>query len=143
MRQKLNSFVRDLIATEQFSDEEDVWVFEDGTHCAVCTNGARLVASHFKGIVCGYRAWENTLALIGEPHCSGHDFALIRERWLVDYWAFRVASLAPKAVLDLQLPTDRILARNLYGAQRTRQVVWSFEDTGIMPSDHPSKISCR
>ncbi len=75
--------------------------------------------AEFSGVVCGYWAKDNRVADIGAPLSEGHDFALIAARWLVDYWAFRVARVSPRAVLDLRLPHDKKLAQRLYGGQES------------------------
>lgn len=133
MRIHIESFIAQLISTEIYDDAEGVWTFDHQSECGVCTNAATRVAETFSGIVWGYRAMENPTALIGEPHCSGHDFAMIQHRWLVDYWAFRVARLSPKAVLDLNRAPERRLARSLYGTAVHWKQVAAFDGRMFSP----------
>ncbi len=63
----------------------------------------------------GYWSKSNPSAIIGRELCEGHDFAFISKRWIVDYWAFRVACVLSKPVLDLQLAQDQFLAKRFFG----------------------------
>lgn len=63
----------------------------------------------------GYCSKANPSAAIGHELCEGHDFAFISKRWIVDYWAFRVASVLSKPVLDLNTAQDQLLAKSLFG----------------------------
>ena len=119
MRQRLQKFVTALIESEAYDDDEGFWCFRDGSVCSTCTSAAVLVAREFDGAVFGYCAKDNPIARIGAPLCEGHDFAVIAGRWIVDYWAFRVARVSPRAVLDLRIPRDKKLAQRLYGGQES------------------------
>lgn len=126
-RQRLEEFVKVLVAEERFDFEETVWHFADGSHCSTCTSGARRVALEFNGRVLGYFSKSNSSSIIGGTLCEGHDFAIIDERWIVDYWSFRVARKIQSPVLDLQNPTERDLARNLFGDCNTWETVETYE----------------
>lgn len=117
LRQPIERFVAALIAEETYDDEEGVWLFADGSPCSVCVSGAQRIAREFDGKVVGYWSKANPAAAIGGALCEGHDFALIAGRWIVDYWAFRVARIMQKPVLDLDSPQDRQLASRLLGAR--------------------------
>lgn len=136
MRNRLESYVSDLIAEENYEDVEGVWLFRNGMPCSICTSGAMLVARHFEGEVWGYFAKDNRGAKIGFPIVEGHDFAWIAGRWLVDYWAYRVAEISPQPVLDLQSPTDWKLAIQLYGDAPA----WSLV---AMENNQPRKMTSR
>lgn len=133
MRSQLENYVDQLIAGEHYDNEVGVWLFENGSQCGVCTSAAILVAETYFGSVWGYSARDNPTALIGGSRfpCEGHDFALIQERWVVDYWANRVAQVSPKPVLDLNQLRDRRLASSLYGASQYWKRVASFETQAI------------
>ena len=81
--------------------------------CTQCTNSARLLAHRHKGKVVGYVVHDPTKdARIG-AYSLGHDFAIIDNRWLVDYWAKHVDGSREAAVLDLEQDREEIL--KLYG----------------------------
>lgn len=115
LRQRIERFVAALIAEETYDDEESVWLFADGSPCSVCASSAQRIAHEFDGEVFGYWSKANRAAAIGGTLCEGHDFALIAGRWIVDYWAFRVARVMQTPVLDLDTPQDRQLASRLFG----------------------------
>jgi hypothetical protein len=126
-RKQLEQYVTDLIASEQYDEEEGVYKFSDGSICSYCPESAILIAKKFKGKVLGYWARDNPMALISEPHCEGHDFALIHSRWIIDYWAFRVGQLINQPVFDLRISTERKLAVQLYGNPRYWEMVVNYE----------------
>lgn len=112
---QLQSFVDALRADEQYDSDVGHWTFRSGGSCCCCTDAAAKVAKAFGGRVVGYLAARNRSARIGAAHCEGHDFALVENRFIVDYWAFHVARLTTKPVLDLNSREDQALARCLYG----------------------------
>ena len=114
MRKQLEEHILKLIAEKTYEDVEGVWFFRNKTPCSVCTSGARLVAHRFKGEVRGYLAKDSISVKAGFPIVEGHDFAWIENRWVVDYWAYRVTGLSPQPVLDLLSPSNRELALNHY-----------------------------
>lgn len=77
------------------------------------------VARAFYGRVVGYRSSNNRTAQIGNEQCEGHDFAIISDRFIVDYWAFRIAGLIANPVLDMSNKSDHALVRVLYGNEQT------------------------
>ncbi len=56
----------------------------------------------------------------------GHDFALVRERWLVDYWAWRIEALIPEPTFDLSQRADQEIASRLYGNPLSWSIVETF-----------------
>jgi len=63
----------------------------------------------------GYESCLNPTARIGGNICEGHDFALIQNRYLVDYWAWRVCGLIEEPIFDLEENAERLAAESLYG----------------------------
>jgi len=122
---QLQRFVNVLCAEEQYDSDEGHWTFRSGGSCCRCTDAAMKVAKAFGGRVVGYSATRNYSALVGAAFCEGHDFALIENRFIVDYWAFRVARLTPRAVFDLNSRDDRQLSTRYYGS------VEAWEDVPI------------
>jgi hypothetical protein len=114
-RRSIEHFVDKLIAEEFYDEEEGVWKFADGSHCSVCFSSAARIAREFDGKIIGYWSKRNPAAMIGGTLCEGHDFTFVANRWVVDYWAFRIARVIPKLVLDLGGEDDRELAKTLFG----------------------------
>ena len=73
------------------------------------------MARRFGGAVFGYCSSDNPTAAIGEPDYDGHDFALVGNRWLVDYWAWHVAGLITTPFFDLADENDRSIVSRFYG----------------------------
>jgi hypothetical protein len=111
----LQEFVKRLCAEEEYEPVEGQWIFRSGGCCCRCTDSATKVAVAFSGRVVGYYSSENRSAYIGNGCCEGHDFALIADRFIVDYWAYRVAGLIYRPVLDLREPKHMDSARFFYG----------------------------
>ena len=114
-RHTLCVFVWSLIRDERYDMREGIWRFANGTKCSICTNSATMIAERFGGAVWGYWSADNPSAFIGDPYCLGHDFAIVSEHWLVDYWAYRISRLVKCAVLDIHDPRCQNDLRRLYG----------------------------
>lgn len=77
-----------------------------------CTNTAVYMADKLGGVVYGYSIDENPEAKVGEAE-FGHDFAVVDDRWLVDFWAkdtYRLPDL-----YDFDDPAEKMEVRRLYG----------------------------
>lgn len=91
---------------------------EDGFICkgvgrvSTCTNTAVYLAERLNGDVFGYSTDDNPLAKMGKDE-GGHDFALIDERWLVDFWA--QDTYEQPWLYDLQDPDEAEVVAELYG----------------------------
>lgn len=127
---RIAHFLELLAAEERFDKAEGLWLFSNGGQCTTCTDSAWRIATQFSGRVVGYYSRDNPIARIGLPEVEGHDFALINERWLVDYWAWRIARIAPKPILDLSRAADRTAACVLYGPT----YVWKRVELTPVPS---------
>ncbi len=123
MKGKILSFLHNLEQQEHFNEEAEEWQFDDGSACGICTHSAIQVARAFSGVVLGYLAEDNPVAELGEAYTQGHDFAIIDERWLVDFWAWRTTDLLDLPFLDLEAPIDLSIATRLYGNGRHWDVV--------------------
>lgn len=115
MRTAIELFLKALREEEFYCEEAEEWQFGDGSACAICTASARRVALQFGGLIFGYQSAGNPTASIGLPSIGGHDFALIGDRWLVDYWAWRVVGILTEPIQDLSTGEGRAAARMLYG----------------------------
>ncbi len=115
-RSRLIGFVRALCAEEYYDPLEGKWGFGNGGDCCRCTDSARRIANRFGGKVVGYYCRQNPTAQIGMKLCGeGHDFASVADRYIVDYWAYRIACVTRSPVLDLSRRRDREIALKLYG----------------------------
>jgi hypothetical protein len=124
-------FVRKLCAEEVYDADEGKWIFKSGGSCFQCTDSAMKIAKKFDGQVLGYFSNRNTSAQIGERLVSGHDFAFIHDRYIVDYWAYRVRKILAIPILDIENPRHRRTIRMLYGDQNKWESV-PLEITGKM-----------
>jgi hypothetical protein len=77
-----------------------------------CTDSAVYLAARLGGVVYGYTIEDNPEAKVGGAE-GGHDFALIGDRWLVDFWAKDTYQLPD--LYDLEDPMDRMEVRREYG----------------------------
>lgn len=111
----LRAFVKQLVREEQYDSSEGCWCFRSGGSCLVCTDSAIKVAHQFGGKVFGYDCTQNASAVIGKQFCAGHDFAIVENRFLVDYWAYRVTSLIADPVFDLLNSENLRAVQCLYG----------------------------
>lgn len=108
-------FLQDLMAQEIYNEAEQQWQFADGSPCVECTRSAEQVARCFHGKVIGYWAAHNPTVMIGSKFGEGHDFAIVEDRWLVDYWAWQVTGLLDDPILGLEDPNAQVLTSRLYG----------------------------
>ena len=111
----LREFVNKLCAEEEYEPVEGRWIFRSGGSCGTCVDGALKVVKVFGGRVVGYYSKDNASAFVGRACCEGHDFALIEERFIVDYWAYRVAKVIDRPVFDLLEGEELDLARFYFG----------------------------
>jgi len=131
MREAIEQFLDTLRTKERYCEQEEEWQFPDGSAIATCTSSSILVAKRFCGIVLGYFSIENPAASIGSPNCEGHDFTLIDDRWLVDYWAWRVEALITTPIFDLSEEADREEVVRLYGTSLN----WSLLEPNRIETD--------
>lgn len=98
------------------------WTFSNGDAPFICTHGAQRIAARFGGRVVGFGRESNPLAVIAEDQ-DGHDFALLGERYVVDYWAVRVTGILARGILDLTDVDDRAEIARLYGLPESWQTM--------------------
>ena len=115
---ELRGFILTLCAEEEYDPNEGVWTFRSGGSCSRCTDSALKVVREFGGRIVGYYASDNPTAAIGEPHCEGHDFAIVANRFLVDYWAYRIAGIAERPVFDMSDSDECARMKVLYGSRK-------------------------
>jgi hypothetical protein len=116
---KLHEYVNQLCREEVYDPEEGVWSFRSGGSCCRCADSAIKVIERYGGRIIGFNCSQNPSARIGKSLCEGHDFAYVAERFIVDYWAFQVARVINRPVLDMRQTKNRKVARQIYGDKKT------------------------
>jgi hypothetical protein len=111
----LTKFVTELCIEEEYDDCEGRWTFRSGGDCCRCTDSAFKIVKRFGGRVVGFCSSDNPSAQINDIIGEGHDFALIQDRFIIDYWLFRVHGALKSPVLDLRRRADAELAGRLFG----------------------------
>ncbi|RCV93745.1 hypothetical protein DU506_00910 [Vreelandella rituensis] len=111
-----------MIATEDVMgitySEEGVALLDNGQEMGKCTHCAWwIIEALGEGDVYGFCTRDNP---VGNPDIQdwvgGHDFALIRGRYIVDPWLGVYSAMVPAGtVFDLQEPADRAAIRHHYG----------------------------
>lgn len=77
-----------------------------------CTDTAAYLADRLGGEVYGYEADSNPTAIVGEVE-GGHDFAVVDDRWLLDFWAQDTYQYPD--LYDLDDPMDALEVERMYG----------------------------
>ena len=106
--------LKEIDANEKYDEEVGVHYLGEGDErceTGICTSTAKWLAKRLGGEVRGYHT-EAGSGRIGED-CFGHDFCLVQNRWIVDWWASRL--LESQAVWDLQDPDQQARIKALYG----------------------------
>jgi phospholipid N-methyltransferase len=114
---------------EQFGSDEALGVifppeeedrpshFADGRDAVICTNCAIQVVRKLgkRAQIWGFSETDNPTARVVREAETGHDFAVVDDRYIVDPWIKLVASLLPRAVYDMQDQADAKLVAEWYG----------------------------
>jgi hypothetical protein len=80
----------------------------------ICTASAKFLQKIVGGKVMGYMMEDNPGTSL-EEFADSHDFLLVDNRYIVDYWVKKIEGVADRAVLDLQRHADKKIARKMYG----------------------------
>lgn len=92
--------------------EDDEWIWDEGPFfpadesggaCYHAINAARAVVRKFGGYTSGFSTETNPTATIDS---DGMDFAIVDNRYLVDWWGKHCAGVTEKCVYDLQSESD-------------------------------------
>jgi hypothetical protein len=89
----------------------DVWA-SLATRPFICTQAADESRAIVGGIIYGYYAEDNPTAFLGHDE-GGHDFLVVDDRWILDFWA--AAYYGEMPVWDLHEPSDAADIARLYG----------------------------
>jgi hypothetical protein len=89
--------------------------FDHGNPFTICTNGAKWLRDNYfpKAVVMGYWIENNPTAEIGQD-IYGHDFLLIDNRYILDFWYFHVCG-KENAPVFLDMEKDQELVKKYYG----------------------------
>lgn len=128
-KQELQKAADDLELSVIYDDKNECSLFPDGSSVTCCTSGAILIAKAFGGKVFGYACRDNPTATAGID-CFGHDFAVVDNRYVVDYWMQYVDCGYNAAVFDMEDPHDRALVESFYGDRNK----W---EAGYDPAEDP------
>lgn len=98
------------IKGERFPDKSDAY------NCN-CTNYARQVYRAFpdRTVIWGFDYQSNPTSAAARYYTTGHDFAIVDGRWIVDGWVKNAVPLSDRTIFDLENPNDADEIRRLYG----------------------------
>lgn len=86
----------------------------------VCTHAAIETQKVVGGVIMGYTEEENPESSLAKG-CGGHDFLLVEDHWIVDFWA--AAYIGEMAIHDLCSAADAKEILRLYGPREKWKVV--------------------
>jgi len=91
---------------------------DDGTPnpFSICTNCAVWLKKRYfpTAKVMGYTIEENPTAEIGQDTLSGHDFLVLDDRWIIDFW-YSLYRGKPGAPSLVDMENDKKLLKKYYG----------------------------
>ena len=108
------SLLADVAAADAERDDARFRLEALGT----CTVTAAAIARDLGGAVYGYAAEDNPHATLGQLE-GGHDFAVIDERFIIDWWATAYPDLEEDhpGVLDMRDRSDAARIARWYGSR--------------------------
>lgn len=83
--------------------QEFVSEMEDSLNQHICNVGARVAREKFGAEMYQFPDYEPTQSLIPHGKGTGHVFAILDDRYLIDFWAWK-KGLIPNSVLDMDDP---------------------------------------
>src|SRR6185369_5608665 len=92
-------------------DEDYGHHFPDGDPVGLCWGGANQVVRDMGGVRFGFPERED---VENQDTCGGHDFAVVDNRFIVDYWLEFVVG-EKRGVFDMQDPQDAAFIKHYYG----------------------------
>ena len=134
-----------LEMTDSGMDVSFISHFPTGTSAVCCTDYARQVANIFKGRVevKGFANEDNPTSRVAmeEMHPSGHDFAILDDRYIIDLWPLLVLGHQEKVIYDFHDPREMAQACAMYGPPQK----WEKLHDNPYPSEaeHQHWLKCR
>ncbi len=120
------------VQIEQFIETIDASIIEDpDDECAIipdhgpaviCTHSAKLIANRFNGKVMGFSCEDNPGTSL-EEFGDGHDFAVIDDRYIADFWIKYVEGISQKTVFDMNDSADANEIKKIYGDSKNWEEV--------------------
>lgn len=109
----------EMIARLGDSMPATVSYLRNGGSATCCTNYAELIykAGSMETQIFGFANANNPTSRIArdEIHPAGHDFAIVRKRFIVDPWPRLVPQAFDQMVFDLEDPIDAAFVLDVYG----------------------------
>jgi hypothetical protein len=118
-----------------YDEEQGMSVLPSGEGATTCTNCAwEIVKREGRGRIVGYADGSNPAAkATGDFPGSGHDFAILDDRYIVDPWVVETSGMSKRAVFDLTDPGDQAEIARLYGDPKT----WTQVQGPVPPPKKP------
>lgn len=111
-----------LLDKRYFDEAQGMWTDEHPYGTCTYVNALPIASLEKAGHKCAMFG-KSEEAFAGQPWeteyeaMSGHDWLVVDERWIVDFWIQPYINV-PRAVFDLQKPEDRKQVDHIYGPQR-------------------------
>ncbi|MDU8351435.1 hypothetical protein RYA05_05990 [Pseudomonas syringae pv. actinidiae] len=113
----------------------------DHTSMFICTNSADYVVRTLgEGARYGFSSEDNPSATHSEIVGGGHDFAVLRKRYIVDLWISHYTGCEDKVVYDLWDKKDHEKIREIFGDPATWSSYDPLSKKGYEPSDMPQDM---
>lgn len=115
-------------------DMSTITMLPNDASLAICTYGAQYVIKDLgEGDLYGFFVKDNPVEDSEITGSEGHDFAVIRGRYIVDLWIKHFVQTEDKAIFDLQDPEDAAKITELYGDPRKWTL--SLDSNSFEPGD--------
>lgn len=114
---------------------EQISLLPDGAEFFICTNSANYVIEDLgEGYVYGFMVEDNPVTNREVDAAGGHDFAVIRGRYIVDLWISHFTGSEKQVVYDLQSAKDAVKIRAIFGTPDKWSITLPGLDS-IAPND--------
>jgi hypothetical protein len=115
-------------------DTDSMAMLPNGTPFGICTNSADFVVKDLKqGAVYGFMVEDNPVEHAELREGDGHDFAVIRGRFIVDLWISHYTGCETQIVYDMKDPKDADKIKEIFGSPERWSVL--TPDGFIKPDD--------
>lgn len=120
---------------------EGVTYLPDHTIMFICTNSADYVVTKLgEGARYGFASEDNPTATHSEVKGGGHDFAVLRKRFIVDLWISHYTGCETKVVYDLWDKKDHEKIREIFGDPATWSCYDPIAKKGYEPDSMPENM---